>query len=97
MSLVKLSGRYGPLVLGLLLIGLLASLQTIPLFISYSGLGDWLKPAAALELQQLQWRFALLPRIAVALLAGAALGLSGALLQQGLRNPLAAPETLGIP
>ena len=97
MSLVKLSGRYGPLVLGLLLIGLLASLQMIPLFTSYSGLGDWLKPAAALDLQQLQWRFALLPRIAVALLAGATLGLSGALLQQGLRNPLAAPETLGIP
>ena len=37
-----------------------------------------------------------LPRAAVALLAGAALGLSGALLQQVLRNPIADPSTLGI-
>lgn len=38
----------------------------------------------------------LLPRAAVALLSGAALGLSGALLQQVLRNPIADPSTLGI-
>lgn len=37
-----------------------------------------------------------LPRAAVALLAGAALGLSGALLQRVLRNPIADPSTLGI-
>ncbi|WP_230531515.1 Fe(3+)-hydroxamate ABC transporter permease FhuB [Microvirga roseola] len=37
-----------------------------------------------------------LPRAAVALLAGAALGLSGALLQQVLRNPIADASTLGI-
>lgn len=35
------------------------------------------------------------PRIAVALLCGAALGLSGAVLQAVLRNPLAEPTTLG--
>lgn len=56
----------------------------------------WQLPAVALNLAELQWRFALLPQIVVALLAGASLGLSGTLLQQGLRNPLAAPETLGI-
>lgn len=39
---------------------------------------------------------AVLPRVVVALLAGAALGLSGAVLQQVLRNPLAEPATLGI-
>ncbi len=38
----------------------------------------------------------LLPRAAVALLAGAALGLSGALAQSALRNPLASPSTLGV-
>ena len=38
----------------------------------------------------------LLPRAAIALLAGAALGLSGALLQRVLRNPIADPSTLGI-
>ncbi|TDH37645.1 Fe(3+)-hydroxamate ABC transporter permease FhuB [Pseudohoeflea suaedae] len=37
-----------------------------------------------------------LPRAAVAILAGAALGLSGLLLQRVLRNALAEPSTLGI-
>lgn len=37
-----------------------------------------------------------LPRLAASLLCGAALGLSAALLQQALQNPLAAPETLAI-
>ncbi|TSJ61345.1 Fe(3+)-hydroxamate ABC transporter permease FhuB [Starkeya sp. 3C] len=41
------------------------------------------------------WQVAL-PRGAVALLAGGALGLSGALLQRVLRNPIADPSTLGI-
>lgn len=45
--------------------------------------------------EALLWH-ALLPRIAVALLAGAALGLSGALLQRVLRNPIADPSTLGV-
>lgn len=39
--------------------------------------------------------YALLPRAAVALLAGAALGMAGTLFQQVLRNPLAEPATLG--
>ncbi|KAF1011247.1 MAG: Iron(3+)-hydroxamate import system permease protein FhuB [Pseudomonas fluorescens] len=38
----------------------------------------------------------LLPRVAMALLCGAALGLAGTLVQQVLRNPLAEPMTLGI-
>lgn len=37
-----------------------------------------------------------LPRIVTAWLAGAALALSGTVLQQVLRNPLASPSTLGI-
>lgn len=36
------------------------------------------------------------PRLAMALLAGAALGAAGALLQALLRNPLASPDLLGI-
>jgi iron complex transport system permease protein len=36
------------------------------------------------------------PRAAVAILAGAALGLAGALLQRLLRNPIADPSTLGV-
>jgi len=37
-----------------------------------------------------------LPRLAMALLCGAGLGASGAILQQVLSNPLASPTTLGI-
>lgn len=37
-----------------------------------------------------------LPRLAVGLIAGAMLGLSGAIFQQVLRNPLAEPTTLGV-
>lgn len=40
--------------------------------------------------------YALLPRALVALLAGAALGFSGVVFQQVLRNPLAEPSTLGV-
>nr|WP_102958069.1 Fe(3+)-hydroxamate ABC transporter permease FhuB [Mangrovicella endophytica] len=40
--------------------------------------------------------YSTLPRLAMAVLCGAALGASGALLQQALRNPLASPTTLGI-
>jgi iron complex transport system permease protein len=37
-----------------------------------------------------------MPRVAAALLVGAALGLSGAIIQTIARNPLASPDTLGI-
>ncbi|MFG1477317.1 Fe(3+)-hydroxamate ABC transporter permease FhuB [Xanthobacter sp. V4C-4] len=50
---------------------------------------------ARLLREALFWH-SLLPRIATALLAGAALGLAGALLQRVLRNPIADPSTLGI-
>lgn len=53
-------------------------------------------PATARALEQVVLWHSLLPRAVVALLAGAALGLSGALLQRVLRNPIADPSTLGI-
>ncbi len=40
--------------------------------------------------------YSLLPRMAVAILIGAGLGLVGVLFQQVLRNPLAEPATLGV-
>ncbi len=40
-----------------------------------------------------QWR---LPRVAMALLLGAALGLSGAIFQSLLRNPLGSPDVIGF-
>lgn len=45
-----------------------------------------------LTLLQYSW----LPRVTIALLAGAALGIAGTLMQQTLRNPLASPTTLGV-
>ncbi|SDP62432.1 iron complex transport system permease protein [Rhodoferax sp. OV413] len=46
--------------------------------------------------RMLMVHYSLLPRLAVSLLAGAALGLAGAILQRLLRNPLAEPSTLGV-
>lgn len=48
------------------------------------------------DLQHIILMHSVLPRAAVAIVAGAALGLSGLLLQRVLRNPLAEPSTLGI-
>lgn len=48
------------------------------------------------DLPTLMVRDALLPRFAVSLLCGGALGLAGMLFQQVLRNPLAEPGTLGV-
>ncbi|WP_246098640.1 Fe(3+)-hydroxamate ABC transporter permease FhuB [Paracoccus laeviglucosivorans] len=49
-----------------------------------------------MTLDQILLTFGLMPRGVIALVAGAALGLSGALLQAVLRNPVADPTTLGI-
>jgi ferric hydroxamate transport system permease protein len=48
------------------------------------------------DIQRMVRSYSTLPRLATALLAGAALALSGALFQQVLRNPLADPTTLGV-
>ncbi|TPL91016.1 Fe(3+)-hydroxamate ABC transporter permease FhuB [Mesorhizobium sp. B2-3-12] len=48
------------------------------------------------DIRQVLVHYAFLPRLAVSLLCGAALGLAGAVLQQVLRNPLASPETVGV-
>ena len=81
-------------------IGLLASLALFGFeasrqvdFIRWPQLLSATQP---LSLDELILVYSLLPRAAVALVAGAALGLSGALLQQLLRNPIADPSTLGI-
>lgn len=52
------------------------------------GLGEGAQEFIVLELRA--------PRIAVGLLVGLALGVSGALFQTFARNPLASPDTLGI-
>lgn len=58
----------------------------------------WLAAALAPDMRrpdELLFHYAALPRIALSLVAGAALGLAGAILSQLLRNPLAEPSTLG--
>ncbi|MFS4437971.1 Fe(3+)-hydroxamate ABC transporter permease FhuB [Paracoccaceae bacterium GXU_MW_L88] len=52
--------------------------------------------AETLSIDSLLFAFGHLPRGLMALVAGALLGLSGALLQAVLRNPIADPTTLGI-
>jgi iron complex transport system permease protein len=72
--------------------GLLAAL----LFAQQVGLQWPAAGAGSTDLNQVIFYYGVLPRAAVALLAGAALALSGLLLQRILRNPLAEPSTLGI-
>lgn len=57
---------------------------------------QWPTAPAAGNLDHVILFYSTLPRAAVAVLAGAVLGLSGLLLQSVLRNPLAEPSTLGI-
>lgn len=51
------------------------------------------KGPAGLRLVVIDWR---LPRVLVALVCGAALGISGAIFQSILRNPLGSPDVLGL-
>ncbi|MCO6389632.1 Fe(3+)-hydroxamate ABC transporter permease FhuB [Aliihoeflea aestuarii] len=77
------------------------------ILLPWAGLGLLAAMLFAMELRAawpqgddaLQWiilQNAVLPRAVVAILAGAALGLAGLLLQRVLRNALAEPSTLGI-
>jgi ABC-type Fe3+-siderophore transport system permease subunit len=86
------------LVSGLALVGLSLALALHALFIGLGprGLAVLTEPQPADGLRRIIVLHALLPRIAVALIAGAALGLAGALLQRVLRNPIADASTLGI-
>ena len=48
------------------------------------------------DIVQVVVEYSWLPRLVVALVAGAGLALAGVLMQQTLRNPLASPTTLGV-
>lgn len=52
--------------------------------------------AEAYDAERMVLLYAKLPRLVVSLLCGAALALSGVILQRALRNPLASPTTLGL-
>lgn len=79
----------------------LAAVVAAALFLHEASLrlpiGMWSNAfASPTSMDELILVYGVFPRAAVALMAGAALGLSGALLQQLLRNPIADPSTLGI-
>lgn len=82
-----------------LLLALLCIAATIAHLGSSFALASWHKlllggPSADMRAAILY--YSALPRLAVALLAGAGLGLASAVLQIVLRNPIAEPATLGI-
>lgn len=64
--------------------------------LAISAWPDALFGSGASTLDEIILLYGLFPRAGVAIISGAALGLSGALLQQLLRNPIADPSTLGI-
>jgi iron complex transport system permease protein len=89
-------GRRISLALGLaaLLLGVVSvsiGAAPLPMAEAFAGLLDPQPAPAALILRELR-----LPRAVLALLVGATLGLSGAVLQGLLRNPLAEPGVTGI-
>lgn len=65
-----------------------ASVSPSEVFSAVTGRADAMTRFVILELR--------MPRMITALLAGACLGLSGALLQSVLRNPLASPDIIGV-
>lgn len=65
-------------------------LGVISLFSGATGLGELVQ-----NRDFVLWDYRM-PRILIALLAGAGLGLAGALIQGVIRNPLAAPDIIGI-
>lgn len=64
--------------------------------LSVGALWEVLVPGASDTRAELVVRQLRLPRLLLALVGGAALGLAGALLQGALRNPLAGPELIGV-
>ncbi|TJZ54182.1 iron ABC transporter permease [Streptomyces piniterrae] len=79
------------LVLVLFCAGVAAGTRVIPLDDVLSGLAGRADHTTVLTVQQFR-----LPRVMVAVMVGAALGLSGAVVQAVTRNPIAAPDVLGV-
>ncbi len=82
-------------------VGLILLVVTIALLSLAAG-RSWLMPAQLLEILAagpgsdiLLWELRL-PRVLCGLLVGAGLGVSGALFQSLLRNPLASPDIIGV-
>ena len=86
----------GPLLLPLGLGALAIAAVTVLLEGPVSQLYSHTHSTAGYDLVRMALVYSTLPRLVIAVLCGAGLGASGAILQQVLRNPLASPTTLGI-
>ncbi|WP_209792703.1 Fe(3+)-hydroxamate ABC transporter permease FhuB [Ensifer adhaerens] len=86
----------GLLVLSMAGLALLFSVRLLTGLVPIARWPDAIWAADGGDVPSLLFVYSHLPRIAISILAGAALGLAGTLLQQVLRNPLAEPTTLGI-
>jgi len=86
--------RVSPALLVVTLLALVASLAMAEFFVPIRNalrIGG-----SSYDIGTMKLLHADLPRVAMALLCGAGLAASGAILQQVLRNPLASPSTLGV-
>lgn len=90
--------RLGPAALVLLLAvpALAASLVNLSMRLPPEQWGRALAHPDLDDTAEILALYSFAPRLVVSLLAGGALGLAGAILQQVLRNPIASPTTLGI-
>lgn len=79
------------LVLALFSVAVAVGTQVLPLGDVLAGVVGQADGGTTLIVQEFR-----LPRVMVAVLVGAALGLSGALVQGVTRNPIAAPDVLGV-
>jgi ABC-type Fe3+-siderophore transport system permease subunit len=89
------SRNYGPLLLSL---GL-ATLAFAAVTVLISGPLSHVRtppPPGVYDVDRMVLYYATLPRLVMAVLCGAGLAASGAILQQALRNPLASPTTVGV-
>ncbi|WP_104205380.1 Fe(3+)-hydroxamate ABC transporter permease FhuB [Billgrantia saliphila] len=93
----RLWNRFGPLA-ACLPLALLVTLAIL-IQLSASGLDQGLRALISVEPltpDALMLHYSWWPRLTISLLAGGGLALAGVLMQQVLRNPLAAPTTLGV-
>ena len=84
------------LVTGLLLVALFEAYLTSRAALPGNGWAGVFHPTNPNDLQWVVVRYSWLPRVVVAILAGASLALAGTIFQHVLRNPLAEPTTLGV-
>ncbi len=84
------------LTLLLFAMALMLCLEQLAHQLSWCAIWQALRGTAMPSLQQQMFTLMWLPRQGMALLCGLALGFTGVVMQQALRNPLAEPMTLGI-